>query len=110
VTSAAAACVLLLTGFWLGGYPGAFILTAATWLFMTAASYRRSRRCWLEASRPRMLTGLLLATSVCGAVGEHLLWAGGSSLVVTGLWNAVPQVICLVIVGRLAAALILPEP
>jgi hypothetical protein len=29
---------------------------------------------------------------------------------VTGLWNVLPQVICLVIIGRLAAALILPEP
>jgi arabinofuranan 3-O-arabinosyltransferase len=110
VTSAAVACGLLLLGFWLGGYPGAAILTAAAWLFMAAASYRRSRRFWLEFSRPRLLTGLLLTALVCGAVGERLLWAGGSGLVVTGLWNAVPQIICLVIVGRLAAALILPGP
>jgi hypothetical protein len=43
-------------------------------------------------------------------MGEHLLLAGGSSLVVTGLWNVVPQIICLVAIGRLATALILPEP
>jgi arabinofuranan 3-O-arabinosyltransferase len=110
VTSAAIACGLPLTGFWLGGYPGAAILTAATGLFMAAASYRRSRPFWLELSRPRVLTGLLLVASGCAAVGEHLLLAGGSGPVVTGLWNAVPQVICLIIVGRLAAALILPDP
>jgi len=110
VTLAAVAGGLLFTGFWLGGYPGAAILIAATWLFMAAASYRRSRPVWLELSRPRLLTGLLLAALACGAVGERLLWAGGSGLVVTWLWNAVPQIICLVIVGRLAAALILPEP
>ena len=44
------------------------------------------------------------------ALGERLALGGGSGPVVTGLWNAVPQVICLIIVGRLAAALILPEP
>jgi arabinofuranan 3-O-arabinosyltransferase len=110
VTSVATACGLLLAGFWLGGPLGAAILTAAAWLFMAAISYRRSRRFWLESARPRLLTGLLLAALACGAVGERLLWAGGSGLVVTGLWNAAPQVICLVIAGRLAAALILPEP
>ncbi len=110
VTSVATACGLLLAGFWLAGPLGAAILAAATWLFMAAISYRRSRRFWLESARPRLLTGLLLAALACGAVGERLLWAGGSGLVVTGLWNAAPQVICLVIAGRLAAALILPEP
>ncbi len=101
---------LLLTGFWLGGYPGAVILPAATGLFMVAASYRRSGRYWVELSRPRVLTGLLLAASACAATGEHLLLAGNSGLLVTGLSSAVPQVICLLVVGRLAAALILPEP
>jgi hypothetical protein len=39
-----------------------------------------------------------------------VLLAGDSSFVVTELVNAVPQVICLVIVGRLAAALITRSP
>jgi arabinofuranan 3-O-arabinosyltransferase len=110
VTSATVACALLLTGFWLGGYPGAVILIVATGLFMAAVSYRRSRRYWLELSRPRVLAGLLLAAAASGAVGEHLLLTGNSGLPVAGLSGAVPQIICLVIVGRLAAALILPEP
>jgi hypothetical protein len=109
-TWAAVACGLSLTGFWLAGYPGAAILTLATGLFMAAASYRRSSRYWLELSRPRVVTGLLLAASACGATGEHLLLDGNSGLLVTGLSGAVPQVICLIIVGRLAAALILPDP
>jgi arabinofuranan 3-O-arabinosyltransferase len=108
--SAAAAAGLLLMGFWLAGYPGAVILTVATALFMTAVSYRHSSRFWHELSRTQVLVGLLLAASACGAMGEHLLLAGGSSLVVTGLWNVVPQIICLVAIGRLATALILPEP
>ena len=110
MTSAAVACALLLTGFWLSGYPGAVILTVATGLFMAAVSYRRSHRYWLELSRPRVLTGLLLAAAASGAVGEHLLLTGNSGLPVAGLSGAVPQIICLVIIGRLAAALILPEP
>jgi arabinofuranan 3-O-arabinosyltransferase len=109
-TWAAVACGLLLTGFWLGGYLGVAILAAATGLFMTAVSYRHSRRYWLELSRPRLLTGLLVVAAACGATGEHLLLAGSSGLLVTALSDAIPQVICLVIVGRLMAALILPDP
>jgi arabinofuranan 3-O-arabinosyltransferase len=110
LTAAAAPGVLLLTGFWLGGFPGAVIVTVATWLFMAAASNRRVSRVWLEFARPRLLATLLLAALACGVVGERLLWSGDSSRLVTDLWNTVPQVICLVIVARLAAALILPEP
>ncbi len=103
MTLALIACGLLLAGFWLGGYPGALILIAATCLFVTAISNRRAHRFWLELSRPWVLTGLLLVAAACGAVGN-------SGPLLTGLWNAVPQVICLIIVGRLVAALILPDP
>jgi arabinofuranan 3-O-arabinosyltransferase len=108
--AAAATGGLLLTGFWLGGFPGAVIVTAATWLFMAAASNRRISRVWAEFARPRLLATLLLAALVCGVVGDRLLWSGDSGRLVTDLWNTVPQVICLIIVARLAAALILPEP
>ena len=101
---------LLLAGFWLGGFPGAVIMTVATWLFMAAASNRRISRVWVEFARPRLLATLLLAALVCGVVGDRLLWSGDSGRLVTDLWNTVPQVICLIIVARLAAALILPEP
>jgi arabinofuranan 3-O-arabinosyltransferase len=108
--SAVLTVVLLLTGFWLGGITGAAIVTVATWLFMAAASNRRVSRVWVEFARPRLLATLLLAALVCGVVGERLLWSGDSSRLVTDLWNTVPQVICLIVVARLAAALILPEP
>jgi hypothetical protein len=52
----------------------------------------------------------MLVVSVAAAAGEHVLLAGNSGFVVTGLVNAIPQVICLVIVGRLAAALISQSP
>ena len=65
--------------------------------------FRSVGRLW----RPRVLAGLLIAASACAAVGEHLQQAGNSGLAVTALLNGIPQAICLVIVGRLAAAAIL---
>jgi multisubunit Na+/H+ antiporter MnhB subunit len=107
-------CALVAVGLWLGGYPGAVILPVATLAFLMATGYRGSpspsglRRFWLELLRPRALAALLLLASVCSAVGEHLVQAGTSGLATTALVNAIPQVICLIIVGRLVAALIIP--
>ena len=107
-------CLLAVAGFWLGGYPGAVILPAATLLFLVSTGYRGSpnpsglRRFALELLRPRALAGLLLVVSVASAAGEHLVLAGDSGWVATALVNAIPQVMCLVIVARLAAALIIP--
>ena len=86
------------------------MLAAATGLFMAAASHRRSRRCWRELHRPLLLAALLLAASAFAAVGEQLRLAAATGLFVTGLGNVIPQVICLIIIGRLVAALILPDP
>lgn len=108
------ACLLAASGFWLGGYPGAVILPAATLLFLILTGYRGSpnpsglRRFALELLRPRALAVLLLVVSVSSAAGEHLVLAGDSGLAATALVNAIPQVMCLVIVARLAAALIIP--
>jgi arabinofuranan 3-O-arabinosyltransferase len=110
VTSAAVACGVLAAGIWLGGYPGAVILAAATGLFLAAISYQRRHRFWRELCQPWVLAGLLLAAAACAADGERLLLAGDSGPLVTGLQNAMPQVICLIGVGRLVAALILPDP
>jgi arabinofuranan 3-O-arabinosyltransferase len=105
---------LVITGLLLGGYPGAVIVPAATCLFLAsnadlpvlAEGGFALARLW----RPRVLAGLLIAASICGAAGEHASQAGNSGLVVTALLNGIPQVICLVIVGRLAAAVILSLP
>jgi SAM-dependent methyltransferase len=48
----------------------------------------------------------MLAASVGAAAGQHLLLAGSSGTVVTALDDSFPQVICLLIVGRLAAELV----
>jgi arabinofuranan 3-O-arabinosyltransferase len=110
LTSAAAVCVLLLAGLWLGGYPGAAILTIATGLFVAAFSYRHRHRLWLELSRPWIVAGLLLAAAACAVIGDRLLNAGTSGTLVTALTNTAPQIICLTIIARLAAALIVGDP
>jgi len=108
------ACALAAAGLWLGGYPGAAILPAATLVFLVSTSYRGGpppsglRRLWFELLRPWLLAALLLAATACSAVGVHLLLGADSGPAATALVNAVPQVICLVIVARLVAALIIP--
>ena len=123
---------LALAGLWLGGYPGAAILPVATagflaarpcsrgswlrppgpWLRPPRPQFRPSRR-WLSGSwitSPWLAAGLLLAATATGVAGEHLVLSGNDGPVALWLVDGVPQVICLVIIARLAAALIGPEP
>ena len=105
---------LVVAGLWLGGYPGAVIVPAATCLFLVSNAdflvLADGRSALGRLWRPRVLAGLLLAASICGAAGEHALQAGNSGVAVTALLTGIPQVICLIVVGRLAAALILSLP
>ena len=99
----AAACLLLAgAGLVLGGYPGAALVPAAALVFMNLG--RRA------PSVPWLLAGLLVVASACGAIGEHLALSGDIGLIVSAPANAIPQVICLIVVGGLAAALIRPAP
>ena len=105
---------LVVTGLWLGGYPGAVIVPAATCLFLVSNAdflvLADGRSALGRLWRPRVLASLVLAASICGAAGEHLQQAGNSGLAVTALLSGVPQIVCLIVVGRLAAALILSLP
>ncbi|HEY2307414.1 MAG TPA: alpha-(1-_3)-arabinofuranosyltransferase family protein [Streptosporangiaceae bacterium] len=109
LATAAIGC-LLLAGLWLGGYPGAVILTAATALFAVADSYRRAHWAWYQLSRPWVVAVLLLAAAACGAVGGQLLLAGATGPLAQALVSTAPQVICLAVVGRMAAALAVGDP
>jgi len=111
-TLAAAAVVscLLLAGLWLGGYPGAVILTAATALFAVAVSYRHAHLAWYQLSSPWVVAALLLAAAACAVVGGQLLLAGVTGPLVRALVSTAPQVICLAAVGRMAAALVVGDP
>ena len=91
--------VLAGTGMVLGGYPGALLVPAATVAF---AGLARTRR---RETAPWLLAGLLLLASACGAVGEHLALSGDIGLIVSAPANAIPQVVCLIVIGGMAAAL-----
>ena len=108
-------CALAAVGFWLGGYPGAVIVPAATCLFLfstsdlfaSAGERAGLGRLWPECAQPWVMVGLVVVAAVCGAVGSHLAAGGNAGLAVSALQVAIPQTICLIVVGRLAAALIL---
>ena len=115
LSSAVVFCVLAAVGFWLGGYPGAVIVPAATCLFLFSTSELFAPageravlgRMWSGFAGPWVMAGLVIVASVCGALAGHFAADGNTSLVLSALQNAIPQTICLVVVGRLAAALIL---
>ena len=111
------ASALVLAGLWLGGYPGAVLLPVATAGFLAAP---RSRWSWFRPPRPGrfrswigspwLAAGLLLAATAAGVAGEHLVLSGNDGPVALWLVDGVPQIICLAVIGRLAAALITPPP
>ncbi len=102
--------LLCAAGLWLGGYPAAIGLPAVTGIFALALARSGRGRAWLELSRPWIPFALLVAAAGCVAAGELLTAASASSAMAGQLESTWPQVICLVIVARLAAALIGPEP
>jgi hypothetical protein len=63
-----------------------------------------------QAARAWLVAGLLVAASLCGAEGQALAQQGNTGAVATALLGSVPQVICLAVIARLAAALILSLP
>ena len=56
---------------------------------------------WAASGGRGVLASLLLAASICGAAGEHASQAGNSGLAVAALLSGIPQIICLIVVGRL---------
>lgn len=103
----AAACwvaALSAAGFWVGGYLGAVVLPAATAIFMTSLALRARSVLWLWVAWPPVVGGLLLAASIVGALGDHLVQAGDVGTIVTTLSDSVPQLLGIVIIGRVAAA------
>jgi len=111
LTVAGATAALAAAGLVLGGYPGAVLLPVVTGLLLLPARRRQRGRHGRDqpdrdaAGRPLLLGGLLAIASVIGAVGEHLVYSGASGLTVTAVSDAIPQVLCLLVVAGLAACL-----
>ena len=105
----AGACALTCFGLWIGGYPGAVLLPAATWLFIagTGGSRQNAAARWRRSLSSRWLvTVLMLVAAAGGAVGDVLRDRGLGGDAVTALWDAGPQLLCLLIVAKLAAELV----
>jgi hypothetical protein len=110
LTSVAAVCGVLAGGFWLGGYLGMALLVAATGLFTAAFSYRRAHWFWRELSRPWVPAVLLVIAAASGVAGQRLVAAGAPGPLGTVLLATAPEVICMTVLGRLAAALVVGDP
>jgi arabinofuranan 3-O-arabinosyltransferase len=96
--SAVATVVILAgVGLLIGGYPGAVVFPVAT-----AVMLGMPRTGWRV--RPRLVAGLFVVAAIVGAIGENLVYSGDTGPVVTLASNAIPQVICLLVIAGLAAA------
>jgi hypothetical protein len=108
-TAVFAGVALAVAGLVLGGYPGAVLLPVVSGLLRLRSRRRRRGRHgrdqldWDIAGRPLVLGGLLAVASAIGAAGEHLVYSGDNGLIVTATADAIPQVICLLVVAGLAA-------
>ena len=107
VVVASSYALLALVGLWLGGYPGAVILPAATGLFVLLLRGARTSRACAELSRPWIVCALLVAAAAVVAAGVVLQTVSGVPVKLHQ--SASAQLLCLVIVARLAAALVAAE-
>jgi len=104
----AGVCTVTFLGLWTGGYPGAVLLPAATLLFLfvigrtddtAAGRWRRS------LSSRWLVVVLMLLAATGGAIGDVLRDRGISTGAVTALWDTGPELLCLIVLARVAAEL-----
>jgi arabinofuranan 3-O-arabinosyltransferase len=97
-------------GLWIGGYLGAILLPASMVVFVVAIALRKTTRIARVLAHPAVVAVLLLAASASQALGNHLSQtsgAGGGAVVSSS--STIPELLCMVIVGRMAAALAVPD-
>jgi arabinofuranan 3-O-arabinosyltransferase len=106
--SAAALCSLSFVGLWLGGYPGAAVVPAATALFIVAERRQATARSWRLLASRWLLPLLLVAGALGGAIALAAQQWGSTSGLADYWWDKGPQLAGLIIVARLAAVLVGP--
>jgi arabinofuranan 3-O-arabinosyltransferase len=106
VALAGSLCLTCVLGLWVGGYVGATLLPLLTLVFGIALALRHSSRVAQRLTEPLVTAGLLVAAAASHAVGVQLTYHPGAGNLVRVLSDMIPQLACLVIVGRLAAALL----
>ncbi len=92
-------------GLLLGGYPGAILLPAVAGTLRLALSAPRLTGRLTDRLTGWLIGGLFAVAAVVGAVGEHLVFSGDSGPFVSAAANAIPQVLCLIIVAGLSLQL-----
>jgi arabinofuranan 3-O-arabinosyltransferase len=100
--------VLALAGLWLGGYPGAALLPAATAGFVLAAKYARPESWSAGAVTCSVLTSRWLVAALALAAGAGAAAQGlvaDTGTLATVVTDVGPQILGLLIMARLAAEL-----
>jgi arabinofuranan 3-O-arabinosyltransferase len=100
-----ASCV----GFWIGGYPGALLLPVTAGFFAAAIALSGTSRTWRVVASPPVAAGVLVTAAMAQALGGHLIQAGDAGQVISWIADTGPQLLSVVVAGRLAASLIVPE-
>jgi arabinofuranan 3-O-arabinosyltransferase len=103
--SAVALGGLTLAGLWLGGYPGAALVPAATVVFLIAERRQATVVGWRLLASRWLLPALLLAAAAGGAIAIAAQDWGRTTGLADFWWDKGPQLAGLIIVARLAAAL-----
>jgi arabinofuranan 3-O-arabinosyltransferase len=91
---------LAVVGLVLGGYLGAVVVPAVAGVLCAPPPG------WRVLRDPWLLGGAFAVALVVGVTGQHLALGGDAGPLVSATANAIPQAICLVVVGGLAAALL----
>ncbi len=99
-------CLAVLLGLWIGGFPGAGLLALLTFGFLAAIAYREKSRFAEVVADPSLVALLLVVAACCDAVGNEMWAHGVGGPVMAALSGMVPEVLCLVVAGRLVAALL----
>jgi arabinofuranan 3-O-arabinosyltransferase len=99
-------CLTVPLGLWIGGYPGAGLLLVLTLAFLAAIARRDRSRLANTAANPWIITALLVVAACCGAVGNELFTHGIGGAPLTVVAGLTPELCCLVVAGRLVAALL----
>jgi arabinofuranan 3-O-arabinosyltransferase len=106
----AGVAVTPVVGLWIGGLPGALLLPITMVIFVPALARRGHGLISRVVADPAVAVVLLVTASLVDAIGSGLNASGGAGGgVITSTTNTVPELLCLVIVGRVAAALALPD-
>jgi len=91
-------------GLWTGGDAGALLLSAGTAVFVIASAHAANSELSRVLTSRWLVAGLLVAASVFAVLGTYVAGSAGFVNVLSGTF---PELLCLAIIARLVAALLL---